>query len=54
MGPSGSGKSTLLQLLLRFYPLDGGSICVGGVDLHALPNAWLRAHFGVVPQEPTW
>ena len=52
VGPSGAGKSTLLQLLLRFYPPSAGRITVGGVLLSRVPNAWLRATIGVVPQEP--
>ena len=33
VGPSGSGKSTLLNLIDRLYPLDGGSISVGGKNI---------------------
>jgi len=52
-GPSGCGKSTCLSLLLRFYSPTGGTVRLSGVDVHTLPNAWLRTHVAVVPQEPT-
>ncbi|WP_340615083.1 ABC transporter ATP-binding protein [Xenorhabdus thailandensis] len=34
VGPSGSGKSTLAYLLLAFYQLDKGEICLGGNPIH--------------------
>lgn len=37
VGPSGGGKTTFLQLLLRFYPLNEGRICIGGVDITQIP-----------------
>jgi ATP-binding cassette subfamily B protein len=52
VGPSGAGKSTLFQLLLRFYDVSGGTIRLNGVDLRQLHPAELRAHIGIVPQEP--
>src|SRR6266850_1441806 len=52
VGRSGSGKSTLLALLLRFYDPDGGRILLDGVDLRQIDPSWLRAHLGVVLQDP--
>ena len=51
VGASGSGKSTIMKLLLRFYPLTGGSITVderpiGDYDLHGY-----RDDLALVPQE---
>ena len=33
IGGTGSGKSTLVNLICRLYDVDGGSVCVGGVDV---------------------
>jgi len=51
-GPSGSGKSTLIRTLNRLEEIDGGSISIGGRDIHARGhdvNA-LRAGIGFVFQ----
>jgi len=51
VGTSGSGKTTLMKLLLKFYPLTGGKISVGGHDLRFIcPDAW-RTKCGVVMQD---
>lgn len=52
VGATGSGKTTLVNLLMRFYELDGGSIRLGGHDLHELRQRELRRQFGTVRQEP--
>ncbi|HTE23881.1 peptidase domain-containing ABC transporter [Flavitalea sp.] len=51
VGESGSGKSTLMALLQNIYPLQSGSITIGGLDLRHVSNASLRKIVGVVPQE---
>lgn len=51
VGPSGSGKSTIINLLMRFYPLDGGSISVDGVDINHYNLTTYRSNLGIVPQE---
>jgi ABC-type bacteriocin transporter len=51
VGESGSGKSTLISLLQNLYPLQSGSITIGGVDLRHVSNSSLRKMVGVVPQE---
>lgn len=52
VGPSGAGKSTLFQLLLRSYDPTSGSITVDGTDITRCDPRELRAHIGVVPQDP--
>lgn len=52
VGSSGAGKSTLFDLLLRFYDVQGGGICLDGVDIRALSLASLRQQIAVVPQQP--
>lgn len=51
VGKSGSGKSTIINLLLRFYPLDCGSISVDGLPIEGFDLTAYRANLGVVPQE---
>ena len=52
VGPSGAGKTTVFQLLLRFYDPDTGRLTLDGVDLRELDPNDLRAHIGLVAQEP--
>ena len=52
MGPSGAGKSSIVQLLLKFYPISKGSICINEYDLNAVSNQELRSKVAWVPQEP--
>ncbi|XP_071591272.1 ATP-dependent translocase ABCB1 isoform X2 [Heliangelus exortis] len=52
VGSSGCGKSTVIQLLERFYdPLDG-QVLLDGKNIQTLNIQWLRAHIGIVSQEP--
>ncbi|MEV8015947.1 ABC transporter ATP-binding protein [Streptomyces sp. NPDC086554] len=51
VGPSGAGKSTLLQLLARFYDVDAGAVCVGGVDVRAIDTEVLMAQIAFVFQD---
>ena len=53
VGPTGAGKTTLVNLLMRFYNLDGGRICVDGQDIAEMPRDELRAKMGMVLQD-TW
>ena len=52
VGPSGAGKTTVFSLLLRFYDPEAGAVRFDGRDLRALDPAALRAHIGLVSQEP--
>ena len=51
VGPSGSGKTTLLNLIDRLYPLDGGSVRIGGKDTSEYSLASFRRALGYVTQE---
>ncbi|MCZ8523248.1 MULTISPECIES: ABC transporter ATP-binding protein [Paenibacillus] len=51
VGRTGSGKSTLLKQLLRFYPVDPGTVLFSGAGIETLPVARIRGWIGYVPQE---
>lgn len=53
VGPTGCGKTTLINLLMRFYDVDEGAICVDGTDIRDLTRHSLRKNYGMVLQE-TW
>lgn len=53
VGPTGCGKSTVINLLMRFYDVDQGSICVDQQDIRDITRKSLRANYGMVLQE-TW
>ena len=52
VGRTGAGKSTVARLLDRFYDVSGGAVHVDGHDVRDLTLASLRAHIGVVLDEP--
>lgn len=53
VGPTGCGKTTVINLLMRFYDVNSGSICIDGVDIRDMTRRSLRDSFGMVLQE-TW
>ncbi len=53
VGPTGCGKTTLINLLMRFYDVTGGKICVEGCDVRDVTRKSLRESFGMVLQD-TW
>ena len=53
VGPTGAGKTTMVNLLMRFYELDGGEICIDGVPIQNVPRDVVHAQFGMVLQD-TW
>ncbi|MBQ7770090.1 MAG: ABC transporter ATP-binding protein, partial [Clostridia bacterium] len=53
VGRTGSGKTTLINLLMRFYDVDGGQVCVDGKDVREITRQSLRKSYGMVLQE-TW
>lgn len=52
VGQSGSGKSTLALLIGRAYDVDDGAVLVDGIDVREWNVRSLRAHLGLVQQEP--
>nr|XP_021504021.1 multidrug resistance protein 1B isoform X1 [Meriones unguiculatus] len=52
VGSSGCGKSTVVQLLERFYDPLAGTVFLDGKEINQLNVQWLRAHLGIVSQEP--
>ncbi|CAO2617604.1 ATP-dependent translocase ABCB1 [Lemmus lemmus] len=52
VGSSGCGKSTVVQLLERFYDPRAGTVFLDGKEAKQLNVQWLRAHLGIVSQEP--
>lgn len=53
VGPTGAGKTTMVKLLMRFYDVMAGSICVDGRDIREFERSRLRENFGMVLQD-TW
>ena len=51
VGATGAGKTTIINLLLRFYEIQKGSICIDGVDITELDLSELRTLFGLVLQD---
>ncbi len=53
VGRTGSGKTTLINLLMRFYDVNEGQVCVEGKDVREVTRKSLRENYGMVLQE-TW
>ncbi|MDE7007883.1 MAG: ABC transporter ATP-binding protein/permease [Lachnospiraceae bacterium] len=53
VGPTGCGKTTIINLLMRFYDVDQGSICVEEKDIREITRKSLRTSYGMVLQD-TW
>ena len=51
VGATGAGKSTVVKLLLRFYDVTGGHICIDGQDIRHLQMTDLRRAIGFVSQD---
>ncbi|MDE7324172.1 MAG: ABC transporter ATP-binding protein/permease [Lachnospiraceae bacterium] len=52
VGESGCGKSTLAKLLLGFYPVESGSMSIGGKEYQNFTLKGIRQQIAYVPQEP--
>lgn len=53
VGPTGAGKTTMIKLLMRFYDVNTGAICIDGNDIKDFNRGELRSLFGMVLQD-TW
>ena len=53
VGPTGCGKTTMINLLMRFYDVDAGKICVSRTDIRDISRISLRRSYGMVLQD-TW
>lgn len=51
VGATGSGKTTVVNLLMRFYSVDAGEICIDGVNIMELRRDWLRHNTAIVLQD---
>ena len=51
VGPTGSGKTTVIKLLLRFYDVEQGRVCLDGRDVRDLTFDSLRGAIGLVSQD---
>ena len=49
-GSSGAGKSSLVTALLRYWPLEGGTLSLGGTDVERLRQADVRAACALADQ----
>jgi ATP-binding cassette, subfamily B, multidrug efflux pump len=53
VGPTGAGKTTIVNLLMRFYDIEEGRICLDGINTRDLRRDDVRRVFGMVLQD-TW
>ncbi len=51
VGATGSGKTTMVKLLLRFYDVQSGQICLDGNNIRDLQLTDLRRALGFVSQD---
>ena len=53
VGPTGAGKTTLVNLLMRFYDIQGGQICIDGIPTTDVCREDVHSQFCMVLQD-TW
>ena len=53
VGPTGCGKTTFINLLMRFYDVRTGTICIDRENIKDLTRHSVRSCYGMVLQE-TW
>lgn len=51
VGFSGAGKSSLVSLLLRYFDVQSGEVCIGGKNIANYSKDSVRQHIGLIPQE---
>ncbi len=52
MGKTGCGKTTITNLINRFYEIQQGEILLDGVNIKNINKRSLRAHIGIILQDP--
>jgi len=53
VGPTGAGKTTMVNLLMRFYEIDSGEICIDGTPINHVKRENVHDQFCMVLQD-TW
>lgn len=53
VGPTGAGKTTIVNLLMRFYDIDRGKICIDHTSIQTAKRNSLRKMYTMVLQD-TW
>lgn len=53
VGPTGAGKTTIINLLMRFYDVNSGEICVDDEETRDITRSSLRHAYTMVLQD-TW
>lgn len=53
VGPTGAGKTTIINLLMRFYDVNEGKVCVDERDIREYTRKSLRGAYAMVLQD-TW
>jgi ATP-binding cassette subfamily B protein len=53
VGPTGAGKTTMVNLLMRFYEIDSGEICIDGIPISHVTRENVHDQFCMVLQD-TW
>lgn len=51
VGATGSGKTTIVNLLMRFYEIDKGTICINGQNIQDVSRSSLRKDIAIVLQD---
>ena len=51
VGATGSGKTTIVNLLMRFYDIESGKICINGQDISHVSRDDLRKNMAIVLQD---
>ncbi len=51
VGPTGCGKTTIINLLMRFYDVNSGRICISGTDIQDVTRQSVRQQYGMVLQD---
>lgn len=51
VGATGSGKTTVVNLLMRFYDIDSGEICINQQNIQEVSRNDLRKNVAIVLQD---